>query len=100
MPPIVTQMDPLAVDGELELVRILEPAHDVQVGAKELHLEDVLAVERKRVATRSAADRAERQTVDVLVLREVLPDAVGFAARRESSGSPTASALIFLAADR
>ena len=53
-----------------------------RVGPIELDLEDVLAVERKRVAHEHAADGAERQAVDVLVLRQVLPDAVGVAARR------------------
>ena len=78
------QMDPLAVDRELHLVRILQAAHDVQVGPIELHLEGVLAVERKRVANQDAADGAERQAVDVLILRQVLPDAVGVAAGRDA----------------
>ena len=77
-------MDPLAVDGELHVVRILEPAHDVQIGPIELHLEAVLAVERKRVTNLNPADGAERQAVEMLILREVLPNAVGLAARRDA----------------
>ena len=61
-----------------------EAAHDVQVGAIELHLEGVLAVERERVTNLDAADGAERQAVEMLILREVLPNAVGVAAGRHA----------------
>ena len=98
LPPIGDAVHALAVDAISNSLRILEPAHDVQVRAIELRLELVLGVERERVADAEAADRAERQPVDVLVLREVLRHAVGVAARPRCSGSPTASALIFAAA--
>src|SRR5262249_21213754 len=52
-----------AVDGELDLVRILQAAHDVQVRAIELHLKDVVAVQRKRIALGRAADGAERKAL-------------------------------------
>ena len=60
-----------------------QAADDVQVGAIELGLEVVLAVEREDVAHAHAADRAERQAVDVLVLRQVLRHAIGVAARAD-----------------
>ena len=86
------QVHALAVHGDLELVRVLEPAHRPEVGAEQLDLELVLAVERQRRIDQHAADRAERQALDVPVLRRVLPHAVDLAGRRESRGSPTASA--------
>ncbi len=77
-------MDPLAVDRELHVVRILEPAHDVQIRPIQLHLEGVLAVERKRMTNLNPADGAKRQAVEVLILRQILSNAVGLAARRDA----------------
>ena len=79
-PPIVREIDALAVDRDLHVVRVLEAAHDVEIRAVQLGLEHVVAVERERVAHRGSADRAERKPVDVLVLREVLADAERVAA--------------------
>ena len=81
LPPIVTWCTSRPSMGNLELARVLQAADDVQVGAIELGLELVLAVERKRVPDAQAADRAERQPLDVLVLRQILRHAVGVASR-------------------
>ena len=59
---------PLAVDRVFDLVGVLQSAHHAEVGAHQRRLEDVLAVERKRVAHERAADGPERQAFDVLVL--------------------------------
>ncbi len=77
------QVDPLPVDRDLDIVRVLESANDVEIRAVQLRLEHVVAVERKRIAHRGPADRAERQPVDVLVLRQILADAEGVAAGRD-----------------
>ena len=76
------EMNALAVHRELHVVRVLEAAHDVEIRPIELGLEHVVGVERERVTHQSAADRAERQPVDVLILREVLADAERIAAGR------------------
>src|SRR5580658_7481282 len=60
-----------------------EAAHDIQIGSVQIRLERILAVQRKVVANYSSADGTERQTIDVLVLRKILPDAPSFAARRD-----------------
>ena len=70
----------LAVDRHFELARVLETADHVQVGAIELGLKVVFAVERKEVAHAQAAHGAERQPLDVLVLRQILRHAIGVAA--------------------
>ena len=44
------QVHALAVHADLELVRILEPAHRPEVGAEQPDLELVLAVERQRAS--------------------------------------------------
>ena len=41
-------MDTFAVDRDLELMRILEPAHRPEVGPKQPDLELILAIERER----------------------------------------------------
>ncbi len=56
----------LAVDGDLELVRMLEPADHFQIVPEERDGEIVLAVERERVLDRKAADGAERKPVEML----------------------------------
>ena len=58
-------VDALVVDADLELVRILEPAHRAEVGPEQLHLERVLAVERQVALDDEAADGSERQPFDV-----------------------------------
>ena len=89
-------MHALAVDRDLDLVRVLEAAHDVQVGAIELDLEDVLAVERKRVAHEQCRRRCRAAGL------RCAGSATGPGERgtcrcpAPMSGSPTASALIFL----
>ena len=76
------QVDPRTVDRNLELVRILETPHRAQVRSEQLHLELVLAVERQRRVDQDAADGAERESFDVLILRRVLSHAEHFAGRR------------------
>ena len=76
------QVHPLAVDADLELMRELEPAHRPEVGAEQLHLEGVLAVERDVARNLEPAHRPERQPFDVPRLRRVLAHAIDLAHRR------------------
>ena len=79
----------LAVDRDLDLVRLLEPADGAHVRVEQLHLDDVLAVERKVVLRHQAAAGAERQPFDVLDLRRVSFDAIDLGAganRRVANG--------------
>ena len=64
-------------------MRVLEAAQVAEVGPEEPHLKVVLAVQRERVPHEHPAHRAERQALDVLVLRQILAHAVrlGDAAR-------------------
>ena len=80
-----------AVDRDLELARILQPANDVQVRAIQLRAELVLGVERERVTNLKTTDRSERKPFDVLVLRQILRNAIGVAAwphRAVANGEP------------
>jgi hypothetical protein len=65
-----------AIDCDLELVLLLEPADRAQVRLEQLHLDHILAVERKHVPRGHAAARSERQPVQMLGLRRVAADAV------------------------
>jgi hypothetical protein len=71
------------IDADLELVRLLEPAHGPQVGAEEPNLKLVLAIERQRALDRESTDRSQRQPLDVARLRRILADAVHVARRRQ-----------------
>ena len=82
-PPNGGQVHALAVHGDLELVRVFEPAHRAEVGAEQPDLELVLAVERQRQVERLPADRADRHAFDVAVLRGVLPHPEHLAHRRQ-----------------
>ena len=83
----------LAVDRDLELVRELEPGHVADDVAQQQDAELVLGVLREVVRKQQAAARAERQPVDVILLRIVRRNAIG---RRESGrvSVPTARLLI------
>ena len=74
-------VDWISIDRHLNVTRILKTANDVQVGAIQLRLDVVLAVHREDMADTDATQRAERKAVDVLILREVLRDAIRLAAR-------------------
>ncbi len=63
-----------AVDAELELMRVLEAAHNAQVRPEHPGLEVVLRIERQRHLGQDAADGADGQPLDVRVLRCVLAD--------------------------
>ena len=58
-----TEEHPLAVDGDFELVLVLEPANRLEIGARQRDVELVLGVERKRVAHPEATHGAERQAL-------------------------------------
>ena len=60
--------DRLAIEQEVELVRILETADRAQVRAIEPDLELVLPIDGKRMPDGHATDRAERQALEVHVL--------------------------------
>ena len=75
--------DARAVDRDLDLMRMLETADRLEVGAVERQRKVILGVEREVVVDDQAPDRSERKTFDVLVLRSVLPDAVGVRAWRD-----------------
>ena len=64
-------MDACAVDGELELVRVLDAPHVVEIGPEQPGLEDVLAVTREEVIDARAANRPKGHAVEMLILRDV-----------------------------
>ena len=89
---------PLAVEQHLQLVRLAQALDVLVAVARQPDLDLVLAVLREGVRDERAAARAERQPLDVLLLREVRPDADRVAAGRPAAAPPTASRLIFCAA--
>ena len=77
--PRALQRDPRAVDRHVQIVGA-RPGRRRPAKPRAARLPDlqvVLRVERERVADDDAAARAERQAVDVRVLREVAGHAVG-----------------------
>ena len=69
------QLDPLAVDADLELLRLRVDRHLFVEIARQLHANRVLRVHRERVADRRAAARAEQLAGQAIVLREIVGDA-------------------------
>ena len=72
----------LAVDRDLELMLVLEPADRFEVGAKQRDFEFVFAVERKMCSHADAADGTERQAFEMLRLRLIAARRVRFRRRR------------------
>ncbi len=60
-----------AVEQNLQLVRLGQPLDVLVPVARKLHLNLVLAVERERMREENPAARPERQSLDVLLLREI-----------------------------
>ena len=75
------RVHPPSVDGDFDVVGMLEAAQVAEVGPIQLDLEGVLAVERKHVADQQPADRTQRQSLEMPVLRKILTDPVGVAGR-------------------
>ncbi len=68
----------LAIQRDFEqLILRVVAEQQIDGGLEQLHLDDVLAIQRKIVMDQDAAARAQRQAFDVLVLREVGADAIG-----------------------
>ena len=65
------QCDALAVDQHLDLVRFLEALDLLVTVAREPHLDFVVPILRENVGKRRAATRADRQALDVLLLRDI-----------------------------
>ena len=77
------QLDTLAVQADLQFVRLPQPANRIDDRSQQAHAEDVLAVEGKPVAHGDAAARAEGQAVEVVVLREHRRHEIGRDARTD-----------------
>src|SRR5262249_47002986 len=73
------QVNPLAVNRKLDLMLCFETANDIQIRAIEVGLKDVLTIQRKVMTDSRAASYPQRHALEVLVLRQILPNAVGFA---------------------
>jgi hypothetical protein len=90
--------DTLAIQQHLDLM-LLAQAFDLLIAiAGQANLNFILGVLRKRVGNRRATTSPQRQSFDVFFLREVGPQADCVRRRRDAS-VPTASRLIFCAAE-
>ena len=69
------QLDPLAVDAHLELLRLRVDRHLLVEIARQLHANRVLRVHRERVGDRRPAARPEQLSGQAIVLREIVGDA-------------------------
>ncbi len=65
-----------AINRDLDLMRVLETTNRLEVCAIEREREVVLGVLREVLGDDQTANRSERQTLDVLILRAILPDAI------------------------
>ena len=75
---------PLAIQQHLQLVRLAQALDMLVAIARQPDLDVVLAVLRERVGNQRPAARPERQPVDVILLREIRPDADRVAAGRSA----------------
>src|SRR5204863_10101595 len=73
----------LSIDREFDFMRRFTAANDIQVRAVEPGLKLIFAVHRKVLTNVRSTDSSERHVFDVLILREVLANTVGFAARAD-----------------
>ena len=74
-------MHTLAIQRELELVRVLDAPRVVEVGPEQPGLNDVLAVTREEMGDARSPERAERHPIEVLILRHVAAHVIGVAQR-------------------
>jgi|SRR5882762_8570263 len=74
-------MDLRTVHQNRNLMGILETDDVVQRGLTEIDLECVLGIKGERVLREDSAARAERESFNVPVLRQVRPDPVGVSRR-------------------
>ena len=90
------QLDALAVERHFQLV--VQEAGRTQPDVRGLgvNLDGVFSVERKDIPHQNSAPRAQRQTFDVIALRQVGRNAIGDRGRG-GAGSPTAMRLILVA---
>ena len=77
------QGDPLAVQRQLDLMRLADPADGAHRGPPQPHADLVLGVDRKVLRDPDAAPGAERQVAQVVVLRQVLGRLAGDCHRRD-----------------
>jgi hypothetical protein len=77
------QLSAATVDADLELLIVRPHRHVVLEVARQTHLDHVLAVHRKRTRDAHAAARAERQTVEMLLLRKIIRNPIQLCVRRE-----------------
>src|SRR5215831_15663838 len=77
-------MNPLPIDCELDIMSGFKTPQDVEIRSIEFRLNGVVAVDWKIMDDTSATDSAQRHSLDVLILRKILPEAVGFTARTDT----------------
>ena len=81
------QLHALAVEQQLHLMRIAQPFDVLVAVARQAHRHFVVAVDGERVLDEDAAARADRQTGDVLLLRQVRTKADRGPARRPAGAA-------------
>src|SRR6516225_9998622 len=64
-------MDLLAVNRQYDLMRVRDARDVVQIGLPESNVEEVLGVERKYPCDEKSTTRAERESLDMRVLRSI-----------------------------
>ncbi len=75
----VEGVDTLTVDRIFDLMLVFQPARDAEIRAEHPNRKDIVAVERKSHFGENPADGADRHSLEVNVLRSILPDAERFA---------------------
>ena len=78
------EMDARPIDRDLELLRIFEAAYRAEIGLEQLHLDDVLTIERKRRTSEQPPARSEWQAFHMVALRRVPGDMVGVGVRQDA----------------
>ena len=71
------KLEPNPIKSNFNLVRVFHSSHQIERISPEPDLDDVLAVQGKRVPDENPSPCAERQTIEMLVLREVGTHAIG-----------------------
>ena len=72
----------LSVDGVLDLVLVLQAARHTQVGAEHANREDVIGIQGGGKLREDSSNSSYRHLFQMDILRGVLPNTIGFTARR------------------
>jgi hypothetical protein len=88
-PPTGDQLQAVSIECDFDLMGILHASDQIEGVSPQANLDLILAVEREGVRHQDSAARAERQSIEMLVLGEVRADAIDLSAGRDARYCPS-----------